>query len=76
MIQPSLDVSLQIALIFDMDGFRLQSGSTALHWACLNGYKEVAVLLIEAGADATVKNKVMINPFNLYVHILSITLLA
>ena len=29
--------------------------------ACQNGHKEVAVLLIEAGADVAVKDKVMIN---------------
>ena len=42
---------------------------------CWNGHKEVAVLLIEAGADVAVVSKVMIN-YLLDVYILNTILLA
>ncbi|KAI9144845.1 ankyrin repeat-containing domain protein [Paraphysoderma sedebokerense] len=32
------------------------TGNTALHWCCLNGQIETAELLIENGADITIKN--------------------
>ena len=37
----------------------IQDGETALMWACYNGRKEIAELLIDRGADANIQNKVI-----------------
>ena len=36
----------------------LKNGSIPLHYACRYGYKEIAVALMDRGADIHVKNKV------------------
>ena len=36
----------------------LQNGKTALIWACVRGHKEVAEMLVKAGADVNAVDKV------------------
>jgi len=36
--------------------FRYELGWTALHWACYDGYLEIAKLLIDSGADVNILN--------------------
>ena len=38
----------------------IQLGWTPLHWACYSGHKDVAVMLIERGADLTEKSEVRV----------------
>jgi ankyrin repeat protein len=38
----------------------IQSGRTPLHYACENGLKDVALMLIERGANATEKDEVRV----------------
>jgi ankyrin repeat protein len=40
-----------------------QSGYTSLHIACHCGHKEIAVTLIDRGADIHMKNNVRINNY-------------
>lgn len=44
--------------LFCMQNFSLSNieGNTPLHWACLNGQKESARVLLQAGASATALN--------------------
>ena len=39
----------------------LQNGDTLLHWACYKGNKEIAVALMDRGADIHIKDNVRIN---------------
>jgi ankyrin repeat protein len=39
----------------------LQNGGTLLHWACYKGNKEIAVALMDRGADIHIKDNVRIN---------------
>ena len=41
----------------------IQWGSTPLHYACLSGHKDVALMLIERGANVTEKNVVRISSY-------------
>jgi ankyrin repeat protein len=43
---------------------RNTSGNSALHWAALNGHLEVAEMLLQAGADANVRNSFEKRPFD------------
>ena len=36
-----------------------QDGRTALHWAAMYGYIEVARLLLDIGADVNIENKLV-----------------
>ena len=38
----------------------IQDGYTPLHFACKFGHKDVALMLIERGANVTAKNKVRV----------------
>ena len=38
----------------------VQYGSTPLHYACSSGHKDVALMLIERGANATEKDMVRV----------------
>jgi len=40
-------------------------GYTPLHWACMNGYKELARLLIDNGADINSKNIIGLTPLHI-----------
>ena len=47
----------------------IQEGNTSLHAACRGGNKEVALLLIEHGADVKAKNEVRVVTDDTYTDI-------
>ena len=41
----------------DVAGPRLQGDNTPLHWAAMRGHVEICNLLLQSGADRTIRNK-------------------